>query len=145
GVDLHGPAFTRTTATIGDYPVLRDSRERFVDFHHSGLPKNRSRPDYDVVMGGAVLAKGIVDEEPDRYGWWVDMWANRQEKRLELVRRLRERGIALFGSVEPIGAGRAKANGEITYFPWLFVTLSPSPQNTDAIVRPKAALDAVDA
>lgn len=145
GVDLDGQTFTENTDIYGEFDALRTSRERFIDFHHSGSARNRSRPDYDVVMGGAVLAKGILDDEPDEYGWWVDMWANRQERRLDLIRRLRDRGLQLFGSAEPVRAGRAKANGEITYFPWLFVTLSPTPQNTNAVVRPKAALDEVEA
>jgi len=118
---------------------------RLVDWHHGG----------DPLLRRTVLGKAILDPEPDEDGWWVDVWLRHGERRLDLIRRLAERGGQLFGSSESVPgipkmrtpdgqtvAWKAKTPGAITYWPYLRQTLSTSPQNTHSVLRPmKAQLD----
>lgn len=127
GVDLDGEWFSARTDIKPDWFDVR-----LVDWHHGK----------DRVMGRTVLGKaGELKMEDD--GWWVTVWLNHGERRLELVKKLSERGATLYGSSETIGSMAAKADtGEILTWPYVRQTLSTSPQNTYSIMRPlKAALD----
>lgn len=153
GVDLDGETFTERTDIKADWLPARPT-----DWHHGG----------DVKMGRTIIGKAVnlvMDEE----GWWVDVWLNHGERRLDLIRRLADqaKGKAdIFGSSEPMpglvqraawqGGGKALTDAglrqghplrqgmarEITVWPYMRQTLSTSPQNTYSIIRPlKATLD----
>lgn len=121
--------------------------ERPTDWHHSQDPSG--------VMNGVLIGKannlGAFDGtlgEPDEYGWWVDLWLKAGEARLNLIRRLVQRGAELFGSsyAYPPMAKRGKA-GHIDVWPYMMQTLSTAPQNTHSVLMPspaKAVLAAFD-
>lgn len=127
GVDLDGEWFSERTDIKAAWFDVRPT-----DWHHGG----------DVTMGRTVIGKAVnlVMEED---GWWVDIWLKHGEKRLDLIRRLAERGGQIFGSSESAaGLTRKSSSGEILVWPYLRQTLSTSPQNTHSILRPlKATLD----
>lgn len=128
GVDLDGEWFSeRTDIKPSWFPF------RLVDWHHR----------QDTLMAGTIIGKATLDEEPDEEGWWVDVWLKHGEKRLNLVKRLAERGAQLFGSAQSVpGMAKKAATGEILTFPYMRQALSTSPQNTLSVVRPfKATLD----
>jgi hypothetical protein len=127
GRDLDGEFFSPRTDIMPDlFPA------RPVFWHHG----------YDATMGRTVLGKAdnLTLEED---GWWVDVWLRQGEKRVELIRRLAEKGGTIFGSTAPLATMVRKAsNGEILIWPYAEQTLSTSPQNTYSVLRPaKAALD----
>lgn len=111
--------------------------ERPVLWHHGADPSG--------VMADAVLGKAVnLRKEAD--GWWEDLWLNAGESRLARVRSLVAKGATLFGSSTPlqtpgIRVKRGK-DGHIDVWAHAESTLSTSPQNTLAILRPaKAVLD----
>lgn len=132
GQDLDGQYFHERTDIRPDW-----LETRLVDWHHGN----------DATMGRAVLGKAAkLAMEED--GWWVDVWLKHGEHRLELVRKLVERGGILYGSSESV-QGMTKADpvtGAIDQWPYWRQTLSTSPQNTLSVIRPlKAVLaDALD-
>lgn len=145
GVDLDGEWFSQRTDIYGGVKALLETRERLVDWHHSAQPPTPAYGDPSGMMRGAIIGKSILDPDPDQDGWWVDLWLKAGEKRLSLVRRLMERGAQLFGSSQPIRKGKVDADtGEITEWPMYLQTLTTSPQNTYAVLRPKAILDELD-
>lgn len=135
GVDLDGEWFSpRTDIKPGWFDI------RLVDWHHG----------HDPRMGRAVLGKAVdlgpfggAGDEPDEDGWWVTVWMAHGERRVELVKRLAERGAQLYGSSESVAGLVEKARtGEILSWPYVRQTLSTSPQNTHSVMRPlKATLD----
>lgn len=127
GVDLDGEFFTERTDIKAAW---FDSRP--TDWHHGG----------DVILGRTVIGKAVnLSMEED--GWWVDVWLKHGEKRLDLIRRLAERGAQIFGSSESAqGLTKKASTGEILVWPYIRQTLSTSPQNTHSVLRPlKALLD----
>ena len=136
GTDLDGEWFDETTDIYGPYAVLRKERERLVDWHHRQDPTGK--------MGPTIIGKAVLDDEPDEDGWWESVWLKAGEARLSLIKRLQERGAALFGSSEAIYKKVDEA-GKIVTWPYVRQTLSTSPQNTLSVLRPmKASLDALD-
>lgn len=143
GADLDGQWFSEATDIKADWLPFRA-----VDWHHGG----------DKVLERTVIGKAMLDDEPDEDGRWVTVWLDRGQRRLDLIRKLAERGAQLFGSSESIsGTGQLKAldgtigpwrpnvPGEIVTWPYWRQTLSTSPQNTHSIIRPlKAALADLD-
>src|SRR6478735_8974554 len=74
GVDLDGETFTeRTDIKAAWFPT------RPVDWHHGG----------DVTLGRTVIGKA-ANLTMDEDGWWVDVWLNHGERRLDLIKRLAE-------------------------------------------------------
>jgi hypothetical protein len=149
GVDLDGEWFSPRTDPYGPYKELRETRDRLVDFHHSFAAPSRAHGDPTGVMKGVILGKAVLDKEPEEDGYWSDIWLRYGEKRLSLVKSLIKRGGQLFGSSQPVPAPdaikRDPATGEILVWPHWLQTISPSPQNTYSVIRPKAMLDAIDA
>lgn len=127
GVDLDGEWFSERTDIKADWLP-----ERLVDWHHGADDTFRR----DVIG----KADNLRMEED---GWWVDVWLEHGKKRLDLIKRLAERGAQLFGSSESVAGMVSKAStGEILIWPYWRQTLSTSPQNTLSILRPiKAALE----
>lgn len=125
GVDLDAEWFSERTDIKADWLPYR-----LVDWHHGG----------DDLMGRTVIAKADkLTEEDD--GWWVDVWLQHGERRLELVRKLAERGAQIYGSSESIaGLTKKAATGEILVWPYWRQTLTTSPQNTYSIIRPLKAM-----
>lgn len=153
GVDLDGQWFSEHTDIKPEWLPFRPT-----DWHHGADPTKR--------MGRTVLGKAIdlgrfdgASREPDDDGWWVTVWLNAGERRLNLVRQLADRGAVLFGSSETVpGLATVKARdgsiqpwrpglvGEIVAWPYWRQTLSTSPQNTHSVIRPlKATLDEIEA
>src|SRR6478735_6860524 len=155
GVDLDGETFTeRTDIKAAWFPT------RPVDWHHGG----------DVTLGRTVIGKA-ANLTMDEDGWWVDVWLNHGERRLDLIKRLAEQAqssgkATIFGSSEPVkgfvGYGPFMSGGkaltdaglrqghplrrgearEIKVWAFGRETLSTSPQNTLSTIRPlKATLD----
>jgi hypothetical protein len=151
GMDIDGEWFSERTDIFGDYRILRQNRERLVDFNHAYLPPHSRTGDVakdptgrSGMMTGHILGKSILDPDPDEDGWWVDFWVEAGNKRVRMVKALADRGAQLFGSTQPIKARYDDSSGEILYWPWALVTLSTSPQNTYAVIRPKAMLEELD-
>jgi hypothetical protein len=151
GVDLDGQYFSRATDIKADWLPFRPT-----DWHHGN----------DVTMRRTVLGKAIdlgrrdgPAREPDEDGWWVTVWLDAGQRRLDLIKRLADRGAQLFGSSETLpGVATVKARdgsiqpwraglaGEIMAWPYWRQTLSTSPQNTHSVLRPlKATLDDIEA
>ena len=133
GVDLDGEWFSDRTDIKADWFPFR-----LVDWHHR----------QDRLMGGAVLGKATLDDEPDDEGWWVTVWLKHGERRVDLIRKLREKGAQLYGSSEAVKGLVRKddATGEILVWPYIRQALSTSPQNTYSVVRGfKATLDDLSA
>lgn len=127
GTDLDGEWFSERTDIKPAWLPFR-----VVDWHHGK----------DATMGRTALGKAdnlVMDDE----GWWADLWLQHGEKRVDLVRRLVERGGQLYGSSESIaGMTRKAGTGEILVWPYWRQTLTTSPQNTGSVLRPaKAALE----
>lgn len=136
GTDLDGEWFDRETDIFGEFPALRRTRERLVDWHHDQDPTGR--------MKGAVLGRVELDAEPEDDGYWADFWANAGEQRRELVARLERGGVPLYGSSQAVYK-KARGDGHIDVWPLYRHTITTSPQNTRAVVPPlKAVLDAED-
>lgn len=127
GVDLDGEWFSRRTDIRPEW-----FSARVVDWHHGN----------DKLLGRTVLGKAIDLTEQDD-GWWVTVWLRHGERRVDLIRRLADKGGQLFGSSESVPGMVAKAaTGEIVKWPYIRQTLSTSPQNTYSVLRPlKATLD----
>lgn len=141
GVDLDGEFFSENTDIYGPYPELKTDRERLVDFHHSYNPPGPAYGDPTGMMRGHLIGKSILDPDPDADGWWVDFWVKAGEARVKLIQRLAERGAQLYGSSQPAKGVKIAEDGEIRVWPFLFETISTSPQNTYSVLRPKAMLD----
>lgn len=133
GRDMDRQTFTPRTNI---YPKLLS--ERLVDWHHRK----------DPFMGSTTFGKALLDDDYEDDGWWIEVWLDHGEKRLNTIRRLadaaekRGTGVQIWGSSEALWS-KANADGEITEWPYWRQTLSTSPQNTHSIVRPamKAVLD----
>lgn len=140
GVDLDDEWFDADTDRFGPYDVLRNTRERIVDWHHDdhGVPGHVSR------MKGAILGRIVLDTEPESDGYWADWWANAGENRRKLIASLEKRNVPLYGSSQAVASGIRKADtGHIDVWPLYRHTITTSPQNTYAVVPAlKAWLDA---
>lgn len=130
GVDLDGEWFSERTDIRPDW-----LKSRAVDWHHGA----------DQTLGREVIGKA-VDPTMDEDGWWVTVWLDHGSRRLGLIKKLAERGAALFGSSESVAGLVKKADtGEILAWPYWRQTLSTSPQNTHSVIRPmKAMLGGLD-
>ena len=137
GLDLDGEYFDEETDLYGQFPQLRRTRERLVDWHHDGDPTG--------VMKGAILGRIDLDENPGDDGYWAAFWANAGEKRRYLMAQLEEKGVPLFGSsqAEPTTWRKAK-DGHIEVWPLIRHTITTSPQNTYAVVPPLKAILTTD-
>ena len=137
GADLDRQWFTEGT----DFALRRGLRVP-VTWHHG----------VDRTMGKAVLGEA-GDPTEDEDGVWVTVWLNHGERRVNLVKRLAEKGAAIFGSSEAMdGTSRIRAGkallpwrrdipGEIARWHYVGQTLSTSPQNTNSVLQPiKATL-----
>lgn len=144
GVDLDGEWFSERTDIYGPHRALRQTRERLVDFHHAAKPPGPGYGDPTGMMKGHILGKSILDPDPEEDGWWADFWWDKGNKRVALVKSLAARGTQLFGSSQPLGKTERTSAGEITVWPHWLQTVSPSPQNTYSVIRPKASLDAIN-
>jgi len=108
----------------------------------------------DQKMGKAVIGEA-GDLEFDDDGGWVTVWLRHGEQRLNLVKKLAEKGAQLFGSSEAVhGTGQLRTPtkavlpwtrsipGAIVRWHYNGQTLSTAPQNTLSVLRPmKATLD----
>jgi hypothetical protein len=104
----------------------------------------------DAAMKGTILGEaGDLDFDDD--GGWVTVWLKHGERRVNLVKRLAEKGAQIFGSSESVeGAGRLRSGkavlpwhrdipGAIVRWHYNGQTLSTSPQNTLSVLRPMKA------
>jgi hypothetical protein len=134
GVDLDYQTFTERTDIKPKW-----FKERATDWHHGNDPLLRRS-----VLGKAVdlgRFEGASDE-PDEDGWWVTVWLDHGQRRLNLIKKLAEKA-PIYGSSEAMpNMVKAAPSGEILVWPYLRQTLSTSPQNTHSVLRPlKALLD----
>lgn len=129
GRDLDGEFFSKRTDIKADW-----FSERPVLWHHGA----------DATLGDTVIGKATNLRE-DEEGWWVDVWLKYGEKRVDLIRRLAERGT-IYGSSGTVGyLKKAAPSGEILVWPYVEQTLTTSPQNTFSTLRPaKAVLEHFD-
>jgi hypothetical protein len=132
GVDLDGEWFSPRTDIRPGW-----LKARAVDWHHGN----------DELLGREVIGKAVDPEMDEETGWWVTVWLDHGSRRLNLVRKLAERGAQLFGSSESVSGlvERDRKTGEILVWPYWRQTLSTSPQNTHSVIRPiKAVLEQTD-
>ena len=133
GLDLDGEYFDAETDLVGNYPALRKTRERLVDWHHDNDPTG--------VMKGAILGHIVMDADPEDEGVWADFWANAGEQRRALIARLERGQVPLYGSSQAVrGAVRKASDGHIEVWPLYRHTITTSPQNTLAVVPPLKAV-----
>lgn len=139
GVDLDGEYFSERTDIKADWLPFRPT-----DWHHGADPTGK--------MGRTVLGKAVdlggfagASKEPDEDGWWVTVWLEQGQKRVDLVRRLASQAT-IYGSSESVpGLTKKASSGEILVWPYWRQTLSTSPQNTHSVIRPlKATLDEIE-
>jgi hypothetical protein len=114
--------------------------ERPVMFHHGADPTG--------LMGDTVFGKA-TDLHQEEDGWWERIWLTLADARMAKIKSLEAKGRALFGSSTPLELPGVRVkrgkDGHIEQWPHAESTLSFSPQNTWAILRPaKAVLDAVE-
>lgn len=129
GVDLDGEWFSERTDIRPEW-----LKARAVDWHHGA----------DSTFGREVIGKA-VDPVMDEDGWWVTVWLDHGKRRIELIKRLAERGAQIFGSSESVAGLVSKAaTGEILSWPYWRQTLSTSPQNTRSVIRPVKAVGLQD-
>ena len=64
-MDLDGEWFDRDTDIYGQYPALRASRERLVDWHHTTFMASRNDDPAGGRMKGAILGHIVMDEDPE--------------------------------------------------------------------------------
>jgi hypothetical protein len=135
GVDLDRETFSERTDIKADW-----FKERVTDWHHGA----------DQTFRRTVLGKAVdlgrfdgASSEPDEEGWWVTVWLDHGQKRLNLIKKLADQGAAIYGSSESVpNMVKKSSSGEILVWPYLRQTLSTSPQNTHSVLRPlKAVLD----
>lgn len=133
GLDLDGEYFDDETDLYGQFPALRRTRERLVDWHHDQDPTG--------VMKGAILGRVVLDADPEDEGLWADFWANAGERRRDLLGRLESQGVPLYGSSQSVPSAVRKADdGHIEVWPLIRHTITTSPQNTHAVVPALKAL-----
>lgn len=141
GVDLDNEWFDEDTDIFGPYEALRKNKERLVDFQHSYRPPGPRFGDDTGMMRGHLVGKSILHPDPDEDGWWVDLWVERGNARVSLIKRLAERGAQLFGSSQPIGKAHVDPDGHIKLWPFWLETLTTAPQNTYSVMRAKSVVD----
>jgi len=141
GVDQQFETFTERTDVKASWLP-----QRVVDWHHGD----------DALMRRTPIGKAI-DPYMDEDGWWVTVWLDHGERRLQTIQHLAERAKAnmradIFGSAESVAGMTRKAapvrdgNGfmvrELLVWPYWRQTLSTSPVNTHSVLRPlKASVD----
>jgi hypothetical protein len=118
GIDIDGETFTERTDVKAAW---FDSRP--TDWHHGADPTGK--------MGRAVLGKAVdlgpFDGKgigPDADGWWVTVWLDQGQKRLDLIRRLASQAT-IYGSSESVpGLTKKASSGEILVWPYIEQTLT---------------------
>ncbi len=142
GVDLDGEWFDAATDIYGDYPALKASRRRVVDWHHN----DAIRPAPPVSMKGTTLGEINLDEFSEEDGLWADWWTKVGEENMKRVALLERMGTPLFGSTQAVPGG-PKINAKtrhIDVWPVYRHTITTAPINRGATVPPlKAVLDAM--
>jgi hypothetical protein len=141
GVDLDGEWFDDKTDIYGDYPVLKSSRRRVVDWHHN----DHISPAPPVSMKGTTLGEITLDEVSAEDGIWADWWTKVGEENMRRVALLERMGTPLFGSTQAVPGGhRIAKSGHIDVWPVYRHTITTAPINRGATVPPlKAMLDAL--
>ena len=109
--------------------------ERPVLFHHGADPTG--------VMGDTVLGKA-VDLHMEDDGWWEKVWWTLADARARRFQSMEAKGAVLYGSSTPLQTPgvrvRRGKDGHIEQWPHAESTLSFSPQNNRAVLRPAKAL-----
>lgn len=140
GRDVQGEYFHPETDFYGPYPSLRSTRQRAVDWHHTTFSPGTHQDPIGDTMKAAIIGHLVLDDATEDDGLWADFWANAGEKRRKLIADLEMRGVALYGSTQPIRGGVAKADfGRIDVWPIQYHTISTSPVNLAAVVPPLKA------
>jgi hypothetical protein len=126
--DLDGEYFSPRTDIKADW-----FKDRPILFHHG----------QDEVVGDETLGvESDLSKEDD--GWWATMWLDRANRYWTQVDRLL-RGGKMYGSSGALAHLVRKArDGEILTWPHIEQTLTPTPANPLAVVRPAKALAAFD-
>lgn len=149
GMDIDGEWFDEKTDLYGPFDALRKTRERLVDWHHAYAPPHARTGDPTGKMSATIIAKAVMDEEPDEDGYWADFWFRQGESKINLIRGLKRR----YPQTQFYGSGQAVAShvksdpvtGHIERFPLFMETLTTAPQNHLSTFRPvKAVLADLD-
>lgn len=109
--------------------------ERPVMFHHGADPTG--------LMGDTVFGKATeLHQEED--GWWEKIWITLADARMDRVRNVENKGRSLYGSSTPLETPGVRVkrgkDGHLAVWPHAESTLSFSPQNTYAVLRPAKAI-----
>ena len=144
GMDVDGEFFDERSDLYGPFKALRETRERAVDWNHAYMPPHQRTGDPTGYMSGRIIAKAIMDEEPDDEGLWADFWFRQGESKINLIRGLKRRypQTVFYGSGQAVPA-YVKSNpftGHIERFPLFMETISTAPNNHLSQFRPAKAV-----
>lgn len=119
GKDLDGEFFSKNTDFCLDWFEVRPT------IYDHGL---------DDGMKAAVVGK-VAGYEPTDAGVWAQVQLGRNHQYLTAIQELVQKGALAFSSgAMPHLVQKDRKSGEITRWPWVELSLTPTPANPDAIV-----------
>ena len=132
---------------FGGRDIHRETFTKSTDFAFDWFPTGRPLL-YEHGLDGAIktVPTGRQTEhefDPDE-GVWARGQLDVSAKYHKAVKRLLEAGKLYFssGTMEHL-ARKKSATGEITSWPWVELTLTPTPANTDAVTRAVKSVDLI--
>lgn len=115
GKDIEGEAFTKSTDLCTDW---FGPGERPLLYHH-GL---------DNDAGTSVVGR-VADYKATDKGVWTKVQLDRQSDYFDAIKELVDQGKLFFSSGAMAHLVRRKKSGEITRWPWVELSLTPTPAN----------------
>ena len=129
GLDFYGTAFTKNTDFNFDWFA-----ERPVLYDHGT----------DIKVGAGVIGRQISYEETE-LGIWARVQIDRANDYAEMILELTEQGLMGFSSGSLGRHVTVDAKGEILTWPWIELSITPTPANPYAMISPGATVDAMRA
>ena len=126
GKDFYDTAFTKNT-----------------DFHLEWFPDGRPLlydHGTDIKLGGEPIGKQISVRETE-LGMWAEAQINRANEYAEMLLQLAEQGLMGFSSGSIGRHVNIDTKGEIMTWPWIELSVTPTPANPYAMISPSATID----
>lgn len=130
GKDLHGEDFGPDT----DYALDWFPEEGRPTLYHHGL---------DDAIKTALVGRQIEREERE-VGQWVKVQLDKRSRYFEGIRQLVDEGALSFSSGAVPHLVKTRDDGHIERWPWVELSLTPTPANPDAAVYAVKAADAIE-